>query len=74
MVPIKDPMFIYSTKLFKLTPFKTPALDYIVFLFPKADTLQIDSVKSPWETTFNKIGSFRTISLSESWTHFKTPA
>ena len=36
--------------------------------------LQIDSVKSPWETSFNKIGSFKTISHSESWTHFKTLA
>ena len=70
----QDPMFVYSTKLFKLTPFKTPALDYIVSSFSIGDTLQIYSVKSPWEPTFNKIGSFRTISHSESWTHFKTPA
>ena len=70
----QDHMFVYSTKLFKLTPFKTPALDYIVFLLSMGDFLQIGSVKSPWETTFNKTGSFRTISHSESWTHFKTPA
>ena len=29
------------------------------------DTFQIDSVKSPWETSFNKIGSLKTISHSE---------
>ena len=69
----QDPMFICSTKLFKLTPFKTPALDYIVFSFSMGDTLQIDSVKSPWETTFRKLVTFRTILHSEFWTHFKTP-
>ena len=37
------------------------------------DILQIDSVKSPWETTVNKIGSFKTILHSEFQTHFKTP-
>ena len=36
--------------------------------------LQIDSVKSPWETFFNKIGYFKTILHSVSWTHFKTLA
>ena len=41
---------------------------------PSENYLQIDSVKSPWETSFNKIGYFKTISHSESWTHFKTPA
>ena len=43
----QDPMFVYSTKLFKLTPFKTPALSM-------GNYLQIDSVKSPWETSFIK--------------------
>ena len=70
----QDCMFICSTKIFKLTPFKTPALDYIVFLFSMGDTLQIDRVKSPWETNFNKTGcSFKTILHSKFWTHFKTP-
>ena len=45
-------MFVYSTKLFKLTPFKTPALSM-------GNYLQIDSVKSPWETSFIKIGYFK---------------
>ena len=63
---IQDPWFINSTKLLKLTPFKTPALSM-------GNYLQIHSVKSPWETSFNKIDSFKTISHSESWTHSKTP-
>ena len=58
---------VYSTKLFELTPFKTPALSM-------GNYLQIDSVKPPWETSFNKIGYFKTIPYSESWTHFKTLA
>ena len=37
------------------------------------DTLQIDSVKSPWETTFNKTNSFRAILHSELQIPFKTP-
>ena len=47
-------MFIYSTKLCKLTPFKTP-------VHSMGNYLQIDSVKSPWETSFIKIGYFKTI-------------
>ena len=39
---------LYSAqKLFKLTPFQTPALDYIVFSLSMGDSLQINSVKSP---------------------------
>ena len=62
----QDPMFIYNTKLFKLTPFKTPTLDYIVFSFFMGNTLQIDSVKTPWETTFRKLvlsGPFYTVNF-----------
>ena len=64
---ISDPWFVYSTKLFKLTPFKTPVLSM-------GNYLQIDSVISPWETSFNKIDSFKSISHSESWTQFQIPA
>ena len=60
-------MFVYSTKTFKLTPFKTPAPSM-------GNYLHIDSAESPWETSFNKIGYFKTILHSESWTHFKTLA
>ena len=63
----QDPMFVYRTKLFKLTLFKTPALSI-------GNYLQINSVKSPWETSFIKIRYFKTILHSESWTHFKTLA
>ena len=65
----QDPILIYSTKLFKLTPFKTIALDYIVFSFSMGDTLQIDSVIISMGDYLQKIGSFRTISYGESWTH-----
>ena len=63
----QDPMLVYSTKMFKLTHFKTPA-------HSMGNYLQIDSVKSPWETSFIKIGYFKTILYSESWIHFKTLA
>ena len=69
----QDPMFICSTKLFKLTPFKTPALDCMVFPISIGDTLQTDSVKISMGNYLQLIGYFRTILHSEFQTHFKTP-
>ena len=60
-------------KNFKLTPFKNPALDYIVFSIFMGDTLQIDSVKISMGDYLQEIGSFKTILHREFWTHFKTP-
>ena len=68
-----DFMFICSIKLLKLTPLKTPALDYTVFSFSMGDTLQTNSVKSWWESTFQKLFFFRTILHSEFQIPFKTP-
>ena len=85
----QDPMFICSTKTVQIdSSFKNPALDYIVLSFSMGDTLQIDSVKSPWETTFRKLVlsrpfytvNFRLISRPpcesyitfSEWTPFKT--
>ena len=45
------------------TPFKTPALHYTVFSFSMGNTLQTNSVKSPWETTLRNLvlsGPFHT--------------
>ena len=53
--------------------FQDPCIALYSISFSMGDTLQTNSVKSPWKTTLRKIGSFRTILHSEFWTHFKTP-
>ena len=66
-------VYMQHKKLSNLTPFKTLTLDYKVFLFPMAETLQSDSVKSPWETTLRKLVLSGPPIHSEFQTHFKTP-
>ena len=51
----QDPMFVYSTKTVQIDSFQDPCIGLHSVFISMGDTLQIDSVKSPWETTFRKL-------------------
>ena len=62
----QDPMFVCSTKTVQIDSFQDPCIGlHSVFNPPWETPFKLTVLKSPWETTFNKIGYFRTILHSE---------
>ena len=80
----QDHHVAYMANHQKLTPFKTPVnysqidsfQDHLIGLysvsFSMGETPQIDSIKTPWESTFRKLLLSRPYVHSVFWTHFKT--
>ena len=62
----QDPMFICSTKTVQIDSFQDPCIGLHSVFILNGRHLQVDSVKSPWETTLRKLfplGPFYTVNF-----------